>query len=287
MTAVLQAATLIILAVASLYAFWRHRWGYPGRRTPGVLTYHKVIDFEFGGTWISPRRFEGHIRSLLDSGYSFIDESAFLETLEGTRQAGEKEILLTFDDGYDCIAKSAAPVLERMGVPALVFLVSGFAGRENSWELGLPGRKARHMDWDTVNALRSRNFSFGSHCENHLPLTSLPREEALREMVRSKEEIEMRTGARVHSLSYPFGRSSPEVALLASEAGYRVAFTLYPPGSAAEADPFCLRREGVWVIDTPATVRIKLSRGGLFWLEDIKGRMINAVADLTPLLKNR
>jgi peptidoglycan/xylan/chitin deacetylase (PgdA/CDA1 family) len=287
MTGLLQASALVILAVAALYAFWHHRWGYPGRNIPGVLTYHKVIDFESGGTWISPRRFEGHIRSLIDSGYSFIDEAAFLETLEGARQAGEKEILLTFDDGYDCIASSAAPVLERMGVPALVFLVTGFAGRENSWELGLPGRKARHMDWDTVSALSSRNFSFGSHCENHLPLTRLPREEALREMVRSKEEIEKRTGTRVHSLSYPFGRTSPEVALLAEEAGYRAAFTLYPSGRAAEADPFRLRREGVWVIDTPATVRIKLSRGGLFWLEDIKGRMINAVADLTPLLKKR
>ena len=284
MTDLFQALALVILAVASLYAFWHHRWGYPGRGTPGVLTYHKVIDFELGGTWISPRRFEGHIRSLLDYGYSFIDEGTFLDTLEGARQAGEKEILLTFDDGYDCIAQNAAPVLERLGVPALVFLVSGFAGMENSWELSLPGRKARHMDWETVSALRSRNFSFGSHCENHLPLTRLPREEALREMVRSKEEIERRTGGQVHSLSYPFGRSNPEVALLAAEAGYRAAFTLYPPGS-AEADPFRLRREGVWVIDTPATVRIKLSRGGLFWLEDIKGRMINAVADLTPLLK--
>lgn len=287
MTAALQAAALIILAVVSLYTLWRNRWGYPGRELPVVLTYHKVIDFEFGGTWVSPRRFERHIRSLLDSGYRFIDERSFIETVEGARQAGEKEILLTFDDGYDCVAQAAAPVLERLGVPALVFLVSGFAGRENSWELGLPGRKARHMDWDTVNALRSRNFSFGSHCENHLPLTRLPREEALREMVRSKEEIESRTGAEVLSLSYPFGRTDPEVSRLAAQAGYRAAFTLYPEGIAAGVDRFRLRREGVWVVDTPATVRIKLSRGRLFWLEDIKGRMINAVADLTPLLKKR
>ncbi len=287
MTDLLQVSALIILAVAALYAFWHHRWGYPGREIPGVLTYHKVIDFELGGTWISPRRFEGHIRSLIDSGYSFIDETAFLETVEETRQAAEKEILLTFDDGYDCVARSAAPVLESLGVPALVFLVSGFAGRENSWELDLPGRKARHMDWETVNTLLSGNFSFGSHCENHLPLTRLPRGEALREMARSKEEIERRTGTRVQSLSYPFGRTDRDIALLAAEAGYRAAFTLYPSGSAAETDPFRLRRDGVWVIDTPVTVKIKLSRAGLFWLEDIKGRMINAVADLTPLLKKR
>ncbi|MCK4549648.1 MAG: polysaccharide deacetylase family protein [Candidatus Krumholzibacteria bacterium] len=287
MTAVFQASALIILAVAALYAFWRSRWGYPGTEIPGVLTYHKIVDFEFGGTWISPRRFEKHIVSLIDSGYTFIDEGTFLETIEGTRPAGEKEILLTFDDGYECVAQSAAPVLERLRVPALVFLVSRFAGEENSWELGLPGRKARHMDWETVNALRSLNFSFGSHCESHLPLTRMTREEALGEMVRSKEEIERRTGTEVLSLSYPFGRTDPETALLAAEAGYSAAFTLYPSGTAAETDRFRLRREGVWVIDTPASTRVKLSRGGLFWLEDIKGRMINAVADLTPLLKKK
>ena len=287
MTTILQATALLILAVAALYPLWRIRWGYPDREIPGVLTYHKVVDFEFGGTWISPGRFERHIASLLDSGYCFIDERAFLETIEGSRPAGEKKILLTFDDGYDCIAASVAPILERVGVPALVFLVSGFAGEENRWELGLPGRKARHMDWDTVRALGPRGFSFGSHCERHIPLTRMAGEEALREMVRSKEEIEKRTGAEVLSLSYPFGRSDPEVASLAAEAGYRAAFTLYPSGEAEKTDRYRLRREGVWVIDTPATIRIKLSRGGLFWLEDLKGRMINAVADLTPFLKNR
>ena len=287
MTVLFQVAAIIILAVAALYAFWRTRWGYPAREVPGVLTYHKVGDFEFGGTWTSPRRFEKQIRSLIDSGYRFIDEKAFLDTIDGTRAAGSKEILLTFDDGYDCIARSAAPALDKLGVPALVFLVSGFAGEENSWELGLPGRKARHMDWDTVKSLRDRNFSFGSHCRSHRPLTRLSLEDAFSEMFLSKEEIEKQTGEKVFSISYPFGRVNEPVALLARQAGYRAAFTLYPDGAAGETDRFRLRREGVWVIDTPSTIKVKLSRGGLFWLEDIKGRMINAVADLTPLLKKK
>jgi len=141
------------------------------------------------------------------------------------------------------------------------------------------------MDWDSVRALGTAGFSFGSHCERHLPLTRLSDGEALGEMVRSKEEIERRTGTKVRTLSYPFGRTDARVARLAAEAGYRAAFTLYPSGASGETDPFRLRREGVWVIDTPATIRAKLSRGGLFWLEDIKGRMINAFAGLTPLLK--
>ena len=144
------------------------------------------------------------------------------------------------------------------------------------------------MDWDTVRRLASGNFSFGSHCRSHHPLTRMSFDDAFAEMFLSKEEIEKQTGEEVFSISYPFGRVNEPVALLARQAGYRAAFTLYPSGGAAgETDRFRLRREGVWVIDTPSTIRVKLSRGGLFWLEDIKGRMINAVADLTPLLKKK
>jgi peptidoglycan/xylan/chitin deacetylase (PgdA/CDA1 family) len=287
MTLLLQAAALLILAVAALYALWRTRWGKPSAGLPGVLTYHKITDFEFGGTWTSAARFERQVSSLLDRGYTFVDERTFIETVEGTRPAGGREVLLTFDDGYDCVAGQAAPILERHGIPALVFLVSGFAGRENTWELGLPGRKARHMDWDTVRSLADRGFSFGSHCHDHVPLTRLSPGESLEEMVRSKQAIEKETGIEVLSLSYPFGRATAETAALAAEAGYRAAFTLYPPAGFGGADPFMLRREGVWVIDTPSTIRAKLSKGRFFWAEDIKGRAINAVADLVPLLKGR
>ncbi len=283
MTAAFEAAILVILALGLLYVFWRARWGYPAPGLPAVLTYHKVVPFEMGGTWVSPRRFEGQIRSLIDSGYHFIGENDFIDAIEGARLAGEKEVLLTFDDGYDCFAASAAPVLEALGVPALVFLVSGFAGRENDWDLSLPGRKARHMDWATVRSLIPAGFSFGSHCVSHRPLTRMSREEALRELVASREEIEKRAGAPVMSISYPFGRTNDSIASLAAQAGYRAAFTLYPGGRAAATDRFRLRREGVWVIDTPLTIRIKLSRGRLFWMEDIKGRAINAFADLTSL----
>jgi peptidoglycan/xylan/chitin deacetylase (PgdA/CDA1 family) len=283
-TVLLQTAALAVLAIFSLYTFWRIRYGYPERSIPAVLTYHKVASFELGGTWISPKRFEGHISSLIDSGYRFIDEETFIKTIEGARSAQEKEVLLTFDDGYDCVASEAAPILERMGVPALVFVVSGFAGQQNRWELRLPGRKARHMDWESMKELLGRGFSIGSHCESHRPLTGMPREEALSEMKRSKSLIEGALGSRVSSLSYPFGRANGEIASLAAEAGYRAAFTLYPPGASKGVGRYLLRRDGVWVIDTPVNLRIKLSRSGIFWLEDIKGRMINRIADLTPLL---
>ncbi|MDD3642318.1 MAG: polysaccharide deacetylase family protein [Candidatus Krumholzibacteria bacterium] len=282
MTALLAAAG-IAAAAAGLYAVWRAIWGYPDPSAPRVLAYHKTVRFKLGGTWVSPRRFERQIDALLGSGSRFIGETEFLLTLEGRRPGSAGEVLLTFDDGYEDFARHAAPVLEARGIPALIFLVSGYAGRRNEWELPAPGRGARHMDWETVRGLCERGFSFGSHTVTHRPLTRLAPREAAAELARSRRQIAEQTGRPVRSLSYPFGMADRRLARAAREAGYRAAFVLAPPRGEKGADPFLLRRDGVWVIDTPWTIRTKLSRRGLFWLEDCKERAISACSVLTPL----
>ncbi len=81
------------------------------------------------------------------------------------------------------------------------------------------------------------------------------------------------------------GKVNSAIAREAAAAGYSAAFSLYPPGHNGRIDRYALRRDGVYIIDTRGTLEIKLGRGPLFWLEDIKGRAINAVSVLTPLLK--
>ncbi len=274
-----------VIATVFLYVFWRVRWGRPISRLPHVLVYHKVTHFELGGTWVSPARFERQIDSLLEAGFGFIGEEAFLERLDGKRKLGGREILLTFDDGYDNFSSMAVPILERRRIPALIFLVTSFVGKENVWELPIPGRKFMHMDWDVVKDLAGRGFSFGSHTCSHRDLTRLGIEDLRRELSISKEAIESGIGLQAKSLSFPFGRTNRVVSREASDAGYSAAFTLYPRGRASNLSPYELRREGVWVIDTPFTIKTRLLGGRLFWLEDLKGRAINATAGLVPVFK--
>jgi len=99
---------------------------------PRVLAYHKVTGFELGGTWVPPERFERQIDALLGAGFRFIDETTFLDALDGRREPAGREILLTFDDGYRMLLDRAFPALEARGIPALVFLVSAFAGKANT-----------------------------------------------------------------------------------------------------------------------------------------------------------
>ncbi|HUV35581.1 MAG TPA: polysaccharide deacetylase family protein [Patescibacteria group bacterium] len=281
----LSGALLILTVAAALHIMWRIRWGFPPGNFPSVLAYHKVTSFEFGGTWMPPARFAAQIDALLDAGYRFIDEEAFLGVLEGERGGSAREVLLTFDDGYRELLDGAVPILERRGIPALIFLISDFVGRENEWELRLPGRRFRHLDWDEIRDLAGRGFTFGSHTCTHRDLRRLPTAAVRTELLSSKRAIEGHVAAPVRSLSYPFGLTTPAIAREASRAGYRAAFSMYPPAPNRRIERYNLRREGVYVIDSALSLRIKLGRGGMFWCEDLKGRAINAVAVLTPLLK--
>ena len=257
----------------------------PARRLPRVLAYHKVTRFELGGTWVSAPRFIRQIDALLADGFHFIDEDSFLAALDGERTAGEREVLLTFDDGYLELLDHAIPALDERGIRALLFLVTDFVGKENTWELALPWRRAAHMGWDEAADLGRRGFSFGSHSRTHRDLTRLSAAEAADELEGSKAELEARLGTPARSFSYPFGRTSAALGAAAERAGYRAGFTLCRPRPALPIERFALRREGVYVIDTTASIERKLGDGFPFFVEDLKGRLINGCAVITPILK--
>jgi peptidoglycan/xylan/chitin deacetylase (PgdA/CDA1 family) len=257
----------------------------PLHTIPRVLAYHKVTGFELGGTWVPPARFVRQIDALLDAGFRFIDETAFLDALDGRRASAGREVLLTFDDGYRVLLDRAVPALESRGIRALVFLVSAFAGKANAWELRLPGRRFMHLGWDEIADLARRGFAFGSHTRTHRDLTRLAAEDLRAEIEGSKREIEGCLGAPVRCLSYPFGRLNDLVRRETERAGYRAAFTLCPPRS-VPFDRYVLRREGIYVIDSVGSIKAKLGTGPPFLFEDFKGRMINAFAVLTPLVKD-
>ena len=252
---------------------------------PRVLAYHKVTGFELGGTWVPPERFERQIDALLAAGFRFIDETLFLDALDGRRESSGREILLTFDDGYRVLLDRAVPALESRGIRALIFLVSAFVGRRNAWELNLPGRRFMHLGWDEIRDLAGRGFAFGSHARTHRDLTRLSLEDLRGELEDSKREIESHLAVPVRSFSYPFGRLNDRVRRAAERAGYRAAFTLCPPRS-ARPDRYALRREGIYVIDSIGNIKAKLGTGLPFLFEDCKGRMINAFAVFTPLFKD-
>ncbi len=272
---------------AALYVFWRLRYGPPRSDVPRALCFHKISDrFCWEGTWTTPARFFGCVDALLEKGYRFIGEQEYLSRIESPASDSRNLVFLTFDDGYREVFTVVFPGLQKRRVPFHVFVPTEYCGRRNSWDLSLGRRPFTHLSWTEIEEMSAAGVTFGSHGATHSDLTRLAPAELSRELEQSKRAIEEHVGTSVKTLSYPFGRYNAEVKSAAVRAGYEYAFTLYPGHPNARIDRLALGRAGVYVIDPAGLVEIKLKPNPLFWVEEMKCRIINKVAVLTPLFKS-
>jgi len=253
---------------------------------PRVLCFHKLSDsFLIEGTWTTPARFAAMIDRLLDRGWVFVDETAYLAALGSPSREHANAVFITFDDGYAHLRDTALPILQKREIPFHVFMVTDFAGRENTWELSLGRKPTRHLTWDEIQEMSRHNVTFGSHTASHNDVTRMDAAALAGDLARSRRDLEAATGKPVRTLSYPFGRYNAAAQAAARAAGFDAAFSLYPKTHAGAADRFALRRDPVYIIDPVWTIERKLVPNWLYGWEETKGRAINAVAVLTPLLK--
>ena len=98
------------------------------RGTAVVLMYHRVADVSFD-PWrlaVSPERFAEQIAALTRHF-----EPLTLAALADDAERGSlrpRAVAVTFDDGYRDGLTDAKPILEQHGVPATVFVASGYVG---------------------------------------------------------------------------------------------------------------------------------------------------------------
>lgn len=94
----------------------------PSRPRPAILMYHRIADASFDpwGLAVTPDNFGRQLESLAR-------HRSILSLTEFARRHAEGTLpdtaaTLTFDDGYECAASVAAPLLEAAGLPATIFI---------------------------------------------------------------------------------------------------------------------------------------------------------------------
>ena len=98
------------------------------------------------------------------------------------------------------------------------------------------------LSWDEVLEMSKNGISFGAHTVTHTTLTRLPIEEARREIVQSKKEIEKRLGAPCTLFAYPNGEFNAEIIEILKENEFKGAVTTVPRMITKRANPFMLNR---------------------------------------------
>lgn len=88
-----------------------------------VLMYHRVIDsrYNFWKLNVSPETFEKHIKYISEN-YKVL---RLEEEWDSIVEAGQKYVVITFDDGYVDNYQFALPILEKYHVPATIFVSTG------------------------------------------------------------------------------------------------------------------------------------------------------------------
>ncbi len=246
---------------------------------PPILGYHKIDSrLELGFTQLGPRTFRRQIESLARAGYHTLGSAELLASVGPAPtlpSSHSPTLVLTFDDGYAALAEHAFPVLVEHGFRALLFVITDFVGRENTWDVQYGWRRFYHLSWDELAKWRERGIEVHSHGATHARLTWLSDIEAEDELGRSREAIISRMGEPPRGIGYPFGSTDERVCRLAAAAGYTLGFG--GPIGAGLNDPMLLERRVVYAWDRGG-IPFVLREGGLGPLARSLARTTNRCA---------
>lgn len=185
-----------------------------------VLTYHSISDAG-GPTSISPAEFSMQMQALSASGYRSERLGDFIGWQDGNQDSGNR-VLITFDDAFADFAAVAAPILDRHGFTALVFVPTAQLGRPEEWAgANRPARPL--MDWNTVRALARDGTEFGGHSRTHADLTKLDETMRESEVAGCGQDLAAQLGRPTESFAAPYGRVTQGVVESIAR-HYRVAF---------------------------------------------------------------
>jgi len=122
-----------------------------------ILLYHRVTSLERDPQLlsVSPQNFADHVE-VLKRHVNVVPLREMTARVSAGLRA--RTVAITFDDGYADNLLEAYPVLERNGIPATVFVTSGFVGsdRELWWdELDRVLLESADADWDVTQVTDS------------------------------------------------------------------------------------------------------------------------------------
>jgi len=195
---------LLLLTVTPLYA----------ANKVYVLVYHtfmgKKIKYD-----ISIQEFQKQLLELRSHGFSFV---SFADIKSGN-VSGDKNILITIDDGHRTVIDAYYSVLKPLGIKPLLGI--------NTFIIG---KKPYVLTWEQLQQLTKEGCSIASHGYFHLFINDELYNKNYRyfklEVFESKKMLEEKLGIIVDTFVYPFGVVTDIGKQALAQAGYTYAFTI-------------------------------------------------------------
>ncbi len=117
---------------------------------------------------------------------------------------------LTFDDAFRNFRERAWPELRARGLPATLFVPTGFVDGEIGSPLSGVDRPA--CSWSELREMQAEGLAIGSHTHRHPNLRRLPRERVERELATAQERLRDELGTAADDFCYPQAKHSRSLA---------------------------------------------------------------------------
>lgn len=221
-----------------------------------VLAYHHIDNAAKSNVTITSDLFEAQLKDLLSRGYHFITLTQFKKFLAGG-PVPDNAVLVTFDDGYESFYTYAFPVLEKLHIPAVNFVIT--RGLDDPRYSKLPS-----LTRDEVAQMAKSPVEFDFECHTDSlheqtadgkPLfTSLLMKDGRQETqaeyehriiddtMACRRKLESLQQGEVDAFAYPFGIYDGPSSQLIAQAGIRYAFTTVSEMATRDVDPMQIPR---------------------------------------------
>ncbi|WP_425307924.1 polysaccharide deacetylase family protein [Ammonicoccus fulvus] len=226
----------------------------PGAATgASLLIYHRIG----GGTRdeldVPADAFARQMRLL--ASHPVISLDAALDCLDGGDE--RPHFVITFDDGFEDVYRTAWPVLRDLGLPFTVYLASAYVSAPMKWEgATAKGASGEGLSWDQLGEMvESGLCTIGNHTHTHVRPEAL----TVEELDTCTAAIEKNLGLTPRHFTYPWGVPVPTM-----EADLRSRFRSASTGelgrNTSRTDRMRLRRIPVRRTDPDAFFAAKLGR---------------------------
>jgi peptidoglycan/xylan/chitin deacetylase (PgdA/CDA1 family) len=227
-------------------------------------------------TCVHVRDFRHQLELMERWGFTPITFDDYRQYLSGELNLPQKPVIITFDDGYQDIYEVAFPVLQELGMKAVVFALGNRQVKTNSWEQPDGPPIAPLMDGQRLVEMHAAGFEIGSHSMNHARLTALSEGDAWEDISRSRMLLEILLNSPVRSFSYPYGQVNETLKRVVADAGFTIACSVFSGPATFGLDPYNIRRITVRSNTGIMGFRARLSRQYEYyrWVRSKVGHML-------------
>jgi peptidoglycan/xylan/chitin deacetylase (PgdA/CDA1 family) len=190
-----------------------------GRPRPGgrILCYHSIGQAQFGVNDVNPKLFRQQLEFALANGYTFVDAEFIARGCGSAR-----DLAVTFDDGCKSVHDVAAPILQDLGIPYKVFVVTDWSTTGGDGDYS-----GAFMTWLDLESLLREGARVGSHSCAHQDFGSLSPAQVRSDLEEARNLIRGRLGVEVNEFAIPFGLKSnwtQQASIEAREVGFELIY---------------------------------------------------------------